>query len=147
MVKCPFAGYKGIWEFSEWLLLFLASNVYGSGFLTSRIGCFNPGYMSLLTHWIRRWDGSQRRLGSYVEKSRSLPRPNMELCLYGGRGYDLDQGCEPVERGFHWFPSILFLFFQATSLHTEEYMYIQDDHKKAPWFQVVIESKLTGIFL
>ena len=50
MVKCPFAGYKEIWEFSEWLALFLVSNVYGSGWTTSRIGRFNPGYMSLPTH-------------------------------------------------------------------------------------------------
>ena len=45
MVKCPFAGCKGIWEFSEWLRFFLAYNVYGSGWSTSRIGRFNPGYI------------------------------------------------------------------------------------------------------
>jgi len=50
MAECPFAGYKGIWEFSEWLHLFLASNVYGNGWSPSRIGRFNPGYMSLPTH-------------------------------------------------------------------------------------------------
>jgi len=50
MVKYTFAGYKGIWEFSEWLRLFLASNVFGSGWSTSRIGRFNPVYISLPTH-------------------------------------------------------------------------------------------------
>ena len=117
MVKSPFACYKGIVEFSVRLLLFLASNVYGGGWSASRIGRFNPGYISLRTHWIRRLDGSQGRLWSSGEKRRLLPRPGIALCLLGCRGYSLDRGCEPMARGkfslarcIHCFPGILYVF-------------------------------------
>jgi hypothetical protein len=119
----PTTGCKGIWEFSEWLRLFLASNVYGSDWSPSRTGRFNPGYMSLPTHWIRRRDGSQRRLGSSAEKRHRLPRPDIGLCLFGCRGYSLDQGCEPVARGkfslargMHCFPN--FIYFSPSSIST-----------------------------